>query len=462
METLHQQAEIIVNRYQIVTTLGQGGMGTTYAAVDLQSSQRVAIKVVSLRQVQDWKILELFEREAKVLANLNHPYIPDYLDYFELDTNEDKRFYLVQELVEGKSVAESFEQGWQATENEARNIAAQVLLILGYLHSLIPPVIHRDIKPQNIIRREDGKVYLVDFGAVQDVYRNTVSVSNTFVGSLGYMSLEQLRGNVVPASDLYSLGCSLIFLITGKSPTDLPEKRMKINFRSQANVSDDFADWLDRLIEPSLERRFPSAEDALSQLRKSPKIPVVNSQPIIQKLPNSSIVIKKENQKLHITILGTVDDLVFGFAQFLVVGLGLSFIALGFLGSGNLGLGLIFSIGLVALYVAILNTYYGIVKKTSLAIYPTSFQLDWTTWSWTGAKNKSVSGFTQDIDSVYLYLDLHKTKTTNGRIEKTIVSSCAISVGKQEYEFGNGYQLTEAEANCLVQEISAFLKHVRG
>ncbi|WP_019503352.1 serine/threonine-protein kinase [Pleurocapsa sp. PCC 7319] len=263
MKTLYQSSEIIADRYQIITILGQGGMGTTYAAVDLNSSRRVAIKVVSLRQANEWKILELFAREAKVLANLDHTHIPNYLDYFELDTENDRRFYLIQELVTGESLEKLIETDWQVTEVEAKNIAIQMLEILVYLHSITPPVIHRDIKPQNIIRQADGKVYLVDFGAVQDIYRNTVSISNTFVGTLGYIPLEQLRGKVIPASDLYSLGCSLLFLLTGKSPTDLPETRMKIDFRSQVNVSQYFTNWLDRLIEPDIDKRFQSAEDAL-------------------------------------------------------------------------------------------------------------------------------------------------------------------------------------------------------
>ena len=153
--------------------------------------------------------------------------------------------------------------GWQVTEVEAKNIAIQMLEILVYLHSLTPPIIHRDIKPQNIIRQEDGKVYLVDFGTVQNIYRQTVGISNTFVGTLGYMPLEQLQGNVLPASDLYSLGCSLLFLLTGKSPADLPETSMKIDFSNQVNISWDFANWLKKLVEPNLDKRFKSAEDAL-------------------------------------------------------------------------------------------------------------------------------------------------------------------------------------------------------
>ncbi|WP_019503359.1 protein kinase [Pleurocapsa sp. PCC 7319] len=120
MKALHQQTEVIFYRYQIITVLGQGGMGTTYAAIDLTNSQLVAIKAVSLRQANEWKILELFEREAKVLANLDHTHIPNYLDYFELDSEDDRRFYLGQELVQGQSLAELVKQGWHVSEAEIK------------------------------------------------------------------------------------------------------------------------------------------------------------------------------------------------------------------------------------------------------------------------------------------------------------------------------------------------------
>lgn len=103
---LHRPNEVIAERYQILTTLGEGSMGKTYSAFDLTNSQPVALKAISLRQASEWKILELFEREAKVLYKIDHPAIPDYIDYFELDTDDDRYFYLIQELVVGKSLAE--------------------------------------------------------------------------------------------------------------------------------------------------------------------------------------------------------------------------------------------------------------------------------------------------------------------------------------------------------------------
>lgn len=266
MKILHQPEDVINQRYRIIVPLGQGGMGTTYEAEDLTNYKRVAIKVIFLQNIADWKILELFEREAKVLAKLNHPSIPKYLDYFHLDTPNDRRFYLVQELVAGETLANLVKRGWHADENKVKRIAIQILKILEYLHELKPAIIHRDIKPQNIVCRPDGRVFLVDFGAVQDVYRNTMSAGNTFVGTLNYMPLEQLRGQTSCGSDLYSLGVTLLFLLTHRDPSELPQLRMKINFREKIQVSSKFAAWLDRMLEPAVEDRFQSASEALKAL----------------------------------------------------------------------------------------------------------------------------------------------------------------------------------------------------
>ncbi len=256
---------LLNQRYQIKMTLGQGGMGTTYAALDTISNQDVALKIVSIRQIDAWKTLELFKREVKVLADLSHPAIPHYLDYFEIDTKTDRQFCLVRELVEGQSLAE-FTQIHSFDELTVINTAIAILEILDYLHSFNPAIIHRDIKPENIIRRSDGKIYLVDFGAIQNVLRNKNSFVSTFVGTLGYMPPEQLRGQVLPASDLYSLGCTLLFLITKRPPNELPISRLKINFREILSLSEDFMRWLDKIVAPFYEDRYSSAKEALKDL----------------------------------------------------------------------------------------------------------------------------------------------------------------------------------------------------
>lgn len=268
MEEMHQPGDIIAEKYRIIDTLGQGGNGITYKAEDIKTGDRVALKALSFYHMTDWKQMELFDREAQTLANLNHPGIPKYLDYFQVDTPEDRGFYIVQQLVVGKSLAELVKNGWRSNEAGVRNIATQVLNILIYLQSLKPPVFHRDIKPQNLIGGKDGKVYLVDFGAVQNTYRNTFSFGSTVVGTFGYMAPEQFQGQALPATDLYGLAATLLFLLTHRSPADLPTDRLKISFRNKVQISEQFADWLEKMLEPDAEERFVSAKAALAALQR--------------------------------------------------------------------------------------------------------------------------------------------------------------------------------------------------
>jgi serine/threonine protein kinase len=259
---------IIAEQYQLVELLGAGGSGSTYRAIRLSDQMEVAVKILSLRHLNDWKQLELFEREAKVLAQLSHPQIPQYLEYFHVDTPDNRAFYIVQQLAPGKPLSAWVQSGWRSTEIEVRDIASQLLTILQYLHQQSPPLIHRDIKPHNIIRNDDGQVFLVDFGAVQDVYHNTLMKGSTVAGTYGYMAPEQFRGAAVPASDLYGLGATVLYLLTHRSPADLPQERLKLSFRSHVNIADHFADWLEMMLEPDTTDRFPSATAALSALQK--------------------------------------------------------------------------------------------------------------------------------------------------------------------------------------------------
>lgn len=264
---MHQAGDIITQRYQITDVLGQGGVGITYVAKDLKTTEEVAIKALSLHHLNDWKILQLFEREAKTLAQLNHPAIARYIDYFEIDTPENRSFYIVQQRAPGKSFAELVAAGWRTNEREVRKIAAQVLEILIYLHNLTPPVFHRDIKPQNLIY-DKQQVYLVDFGAVTNTYQNTVARGSTVVGTFGYMAPEQFRGQTVAATDLYGLGATLLFLLSHRSPAELPQERLKINFRTRVQVSEQLASWLEKMLEPDMEQRFSSAKIALLTLKR--------------------------------------------------------------------------------------------------------------------------------------------------------------------------------------------------
>lgn len=255
--------------YRIISILGEGNSGITYAVEDMtQPEVPLALKVLSFQQTDDWKTLELFEREAKVLSQLQHPGIPRYLDSFHIDTENDRQFCIVQQLAPGKSLAAWVESGWHANEVTVKKIAEQILEILIYLQKLEPPVIHRDIKPQNIIRNEDGSVFLVDFGAVRDTYYTTMMRGSTVVGTFGYMAPEQFRAVAVPATDLYGLAATLLFLLTHRSPAELPTKALGIDFRSHVQISEGFADWLTKMLAPDIYDRFASAQEALNALRK--------------------------------------------------------------------------------------------------------------------------------------------------------------------------------------------------
>ena len=301
MSFLHHKEEIINNRYRILHTLGAGGVGVTYAAKDLDLDNLVAIKVLSLNRMNSWKALELFQREAKILKKLEHPNIPNYLDSFEIDTENNRAFYLVQQLAPGKPLSELITSGWKPQEAQVKDIARQILDILVYLQRLNPAIIHRDIKPHNIIRQSNGKIFLVDFGAVQDTYHHTVTGGSTVVGTFGYMAPEQFRGRANITSDLYGLGTTLLYLLTRKDPSELPQKNLKILFRQQVCIARDFADWLDRMLAPSCEDRFTSAREALAVLTGEQKLTILGTKKV-KKPQQSHASLKKTKDKLTITI----------------------------------------------------------------------------------------------------------------------------------------------------------------
>jgi eukaryotic-like serine/threonine-protein kinase len=290
-------SKILVKRYQFIDILGEGGVGITYRSRDIETDRIVAIKALSLKKAKDWKAIELFDREAKILSQLNHPAIPQYIDSFQVDSEIDRQYYIVQTLAEGESLFDAIESGWKPTIDEAKDIAIQVLEILIYLHALHPPVIHRDIKPQNIIIDDDGKISLVDFGAVQDTYY-TVTGGSTVVGTYGYMAPEQFRGQAYLSTDLYGLGTTLLYLLTGNDPAVLPQQKLKIDFHDFVSPPSDFANWIDRLLEPDPSRRFATAELALAVLTGGSNLPILPT----QQPPGSKIKIDRSDNYLTIEI----------------------------------------------------------------------------------------------------------------------------------------------------------------
>jgi ankyrin repeat protein len=266
-----ERGTIIDDRYRILGVLGEGNSGTTYRAEAIGTGEIVALKALSLRGA-DWKLVDLFEREAAILKTLNHPAIPSYRDSFFVDEleagSENRVFYLAQTLAPGRTLADWVRSGWRATEPELRSIASQLLEILIYLQRLKPPIIHRDLKPQNILRREDGQLFLVDFGAVGHTYHSTMMRGSTVVGTFGYMAPEQFRGQANASTDLYGLGATLLFLLTRRSPAELPTANLALQFRDKVQLSDRFCDWLESLLAPDPKQRPLNAAQALASLPK--------------------------------------------------------------------------------------------------------------------------------------------------------------------------------------------------
>jgi len=253
--------------YQVQRSLGQNracGRVTYMGTTDMQ--QPVVIKQVQLAQLgTDWLDYDAYQREMRVLQQLDHPSIPRYLDSFETPTG----FYLVQEYKKASSLAHL--QHW--TPEEVKQIAVAILEVLVYLQQQVPAIIHRDIKPENILvdRQERLEVTLVDFGFAH-VGSGEVAASSVVKGTLGFMPPEQLfNRQLTAASDLYGLGVTLVCLLTQTKSTkigSLIDETCQLNFKHLVpHLSSEFIEWLEKMVAPSLKNRYPNAAAALQSLQ---------------------------------------------------------------------------------------------------------------------------------------------------------------------------------------------------
>ncbi|MBW4601652.1 MAG: serine/threonine protein kinase [Calothrix sp. FI2-JRJ7] len=289
--------ELFNNRYQIQEELGRNTGRRTFLAQDLETKQLVVIKLLIFNENFRWDDLKLFEREVETLKSLSHPAIPKYIEYFSVDIPSIKGFAFVQSYINARPLQEYLDSGRTFSESEVKQLAKSLLLVLDYLHSHQPPVIHRDIKPSNILlvncsAHHIGDVYLVDFGSVQTATPHDGTM--TIVGTYGYMAPEQFAGKVSCASDLYSLGATLIHLVTGIEPIDLPSSNLQIQFEEAVNISSTFRDWLKLMTHPSLNKRFNSVQSANTALE--------SGELTIKKPPLSNITLTKIADCINICI----------------------------------------------------------------------------------------------------------------------------------------------------------------
>lgn len=257
---------LLATRYEIVERLGSGGFGSTFRALDRSrfNADCVVKELLSVRQEND-VARRLFEREARVLLDLHHPQIPTMQAYFE----EEGRFYLVQDFVDGETLDERLRRDTRLPEVEVRRIVESLLDVLSYLHGRTPPVIHRDIKPANIMLGANGAVYLIDFGAVREAIGGSPEEQGTTIGTAGYTPREQAVGRPRPSSDLYALGATALEAVTGLHPLEWHSARTgKLDWKGRVSCSDAFEAFLDGML-ADVQERFDTAERARTALRSS-------------------------------------------------------------------------------------------------------------------------------------------------------------------------------------------------
>lgn len=257
-DTFPPGTELYDGRFVITGVIASGGQAVTYEGLDKREGQRVAIKRFSVRGASSWKEVELAEREARVLGGLSHPALPKVVAHFE----EEGALYLVLEYVEGATLDE-LRKSHRLTRDDVADYLTQAADILQYLHAQSPPIVHRDIKPRNVIRRPDGRVVLVDFGSVRDKLRP--EGGSTVVGTFGYMAPEQFQGRANPASDTYGAAATALALLTGREPDQLPHQGLRLDVEKALgpNASPAMKQLLTACLDPNPDTRPASLKDAL-------------------------------------------------------------------------------------------------------------------------------------------------------------------------------------------------------
>ena len=439
--------EILRERYQIEHVLGHGSMGTTYKALDVKTQHPVAVKQLHFSRMGEWKSLEMFEREARILQQLRHPRIPAYIEYFSEETASDVHFFLVQEYIEGSTLEQFIEEGWKGTETEVLDLFLQLVEILTYLHHLRPPVIHRDINPKNIILSPSAHIFLVDFGAVQEVIRTTFLGGSTIVGTFGYIPFEQFSGQTVPASDYYALGATLLYMLTHRHPGDFPTDDLKLNFHTSFQASPQTIRLLDGLLEPSVETRIASPEYVKAILEGKPVTHTVKSAESFKPARTRIKKIVKEDGLIYFSIPKRLVGM--GIPR-LLVGLYLSVNIFGFLFAG---MGMISIMGLLLGLIGVFFLGKGmfcLLGRTVVELTPT----------WVNLRKKILGvqiSRTQRIPTRSLReSDINRYFQKGGvrwlRKRRSVVG---INFAGKTLELGR--RLTEGEAEWLIQELHAFL-----
>ncbi|WP_392482871.1 YARHG domain-containing protein [Nostoc sp. C110] len=301
--------QLLNDRYQVIRTLGAGGFGETYLAEDTYMPSKRHCVVKQLRPIHNnpqiyQLVQERFQREAAILEELGgaNDQIPALYAYF----SSGGQFYLVQEWVEGDTLTGRVQKQGLFSEGAVQELFMNLLPVLDYVHS--KHIVHRDIKPDNIIvRHRDGKPVLIDFGAIRESMGTVVNsqgnpTSSIVIGTPGYMPSEQAAGRPVYSSDLYSLGMTIIYLLTGKQAQQLETDSQtgEIVWRQYAShVSPIIAGAIDKAIAYHPRDRYPTARAMLDTLQNianpiPPTQPILTQPTIVSAPPPQTLPVKPQ------------------------------------------------------------------------------------------------------------------------------------------------------------------------
>ncbi len=257
---LHEGAMLRDSQYEILGRLGVGGQGTAYAAREVDKNHAVVLKEFILPVYVDVNVrrqsVEKMQNEAEILSRLNHNRIVKLIDFFI----EDHRGYLVLERIDGQSLRQKVSESGRMSESEVRALALQMCEMLEYLHSLEPPVVHRDFTPENLILSKEGVLKLVDFNVAQ---QQESTATGTVVGKHCFISPEQFRGKPTSQSDIYSMGATLYYLLTGEDPEPITCSHPK---QKVEGLSDNIDELVAKATALSAPKRYLSASDIKKDL----------------------------------------------------------------------------------------------------------------------------------------------------------------------------------------------------
>jgi len=253
--------------YKVIKKLGEGESGITYLVES--NNKQFVLKELKILNMERWSIAERFKKEIEILKNINHKGIPKFIDIIE----DSESIAYIQEYIEGKTFKEIIENKEKTSDIDFKNYFLQALDILNYLHKMLPPIIHQDISPKNIII-SNKKLYLIDFGAVKTAVTGNKTQGLTTVGTLGYMAPEQIMGKAITSSDIFSLGMTFLAIKNQKkaSSFEINDNTGDLNIKELLKkIPLEFKEIIKKSVLSNSKQRFKSIEEIYNFINLQPK-----------------------------------------------------------------------------------------------------------------------------------------------------------------------------------------------